>query len=63
MAVPLARMRVVKISEGYAHESGPMQALKKKLKIHVLTRGQQVQLHSVKNNLRDCKDEGEAATR
>lgn len=31
-----ARVRVEKISAGYAHERGPIQALKKKLKTQVL---------------------------
>jgi len=37
IAVLLARVLVEKISAGYAQDSGPMQALKKKLKIQVLS--------------------------
>jgi hypothetical protein len=36
IAVLFALVRVEKISAGYAHDNGPMQALKKKLKIQVL---------------------------
>jgi hypothetical protein len=36
MAVLFARVRVENISAGYAHDRGPIHALKKKLKIQVL---------------------------
>lgn len=36
-AVLFALVRVLKISAGYAHERGPIHALKKKLKTHVLS--------------------------
>lgn len=36
IAVLLARVRVEKISAGYAQDNGPIQALKKKLKTQVL---------------------------
>jgi len=38
MAVLFARVLVENISAGYAHERGPIQALKKKLKTQVLPR-------------------------
>lgn len=42
IAVLFARVRVEKISAGYAHESGPIHALKKKLKTQVLSYKQEV---------------------
>lgn len=36
IAVLFARVRVENISAGYAHDSGPIHALKKKLNTHVL---------------------------